>query len=170
MAPYRLLEHLLAWEQRVRQVYITLSQQQQFPSELRAIWKTLAEDETHHIIALERSAHLFSVMETLPSVPDLTIAEVETQIATAEAAVQQAHVTSDEAFRQALSLEGSELNRISETWLHGFRSTTSLLLRTQLPGTSQHVRRLVDAIHQFSSDASLHAQADTLWAQHEKAA
>ena len=71
--------------------------------------------------------------------------------------------------RQALSLEGSELNRIDATWLHGFRSTTSLLLHTQLPETLQHIRRLVDAVHQFSSDEALSAQADTLWAVYEKA-
>ena len=169
MTPYRLLQHLLAWEQRVRQVYVALSQRQQFPAALRAVWKALADDETHHIVALERSAHLFSVMDAPPEIPDHTLAEVEATIVAAETAVQQPSVTSDEAFRQALSLEGSELNRIDATWLHGFRSTTSLLLHTQLPETRQHMRRLVDAVHQFSSDAALSAQADTLWTVYEQA-
>ena len=169
MTPYRLLQHLLAWEQRVRQVYVALSQRQQFPAALRAVWKALADDETHHIVALERSAHLFSVMDAPPEIPDHTLAEVEATIVAAETAVQQPNVTSDEAFRQALSLEGSELNRIDATWLHGFRSTTSLLLHTQLPQTRQHIQRLVDAVHQFSSDEELSAQADTLWAVYEKA-
>jgi hypothetical protein len=169
MTPYRLLQHLLAWEQRVRQVYVALSQRQQFPAALRAVWKALADDETHHIVALERSAHLFSVMDVPPSIPDRTLAEVEATIVAAETAVQQPNVTSDEAFRQALSLEASELNRIDATWLHGFRSTTSLLLHTQLPETRQHIRRFVDAVHQFSSDEALCAQADTLLAAYEKA-
>jgi hypothetical protein len=169
MTPYRLLEQLLAWEQRVRQVYVTLSQQQQFPVDLRAVWKALAEDETHHIVALERSAHLFSVMDVPPSIPGHVLAEVEATIAAAETVVQQPNVTSDDAFRQALSLEGSELNRIDAAWLHGFRSTTSLLLHTQLPETPQHIRRLVDAVHQFSRDEALSAQADTLWTGYEKA-
>jgi hypothetical protein len=169
VTPYRLLQHLLAWEQRVRQVYATLSQRQQFPAALRAVWKALADDETHHIVALERSAHLFSVMDAPPEIPDHTLAEVEATIVAAETAVQQPNVTSDEAFRQALSLEGSELNRIDDTWLHGFRSTTSLLLHTQLPETRQHIRRLVDAVHQFSGDEALSAQADKLWAVYEKA-
>jgi len=120
-------------------------------------------------VALERSAHLFSVMDAPPEIPDHTLAEVEATIVAAETAVQQPSVTSDEAFRQALSLEGSELNRIDATWLHGFRSTTSLLLHTQLPQTRQHIQRLVDAVHQFSSDEELSAQADTLWAVYEKA-
>ena len=67
MTPYRLLEQLLALEQRVRHLYVLLSQRQQFPAELRAVWKAMAEDETHHIVALERSAHLFSVMDFPPS-------------------------------------------------------------------------------------------------------
>src|SRR6185369_1076604 len=99
MTPYRLLQHLLAWEQRVRQVYVALSQRQQFPAALRAVWKALADDETHHIVALERSAHLFSVMDVPPSIPDRTLAEVEATIVAAETAVQQPNVTSDEAFR-----------------------------------------------------------------------
>lgn len=169
MTPYRLLEQLLVWEQRVRQVYVILSQQQHFPAELRSVWKALAEDETHHIVALERSAHLFSVMDVPPSIPDRTLAEVDATITAAEAAVQQPTVTSDEAFRHALSLEESELNRIDAAWLRGFRLTTSLLLHTQLPKAQQHIRRLVDAVHQFSCDEALSAQADKLWAEYEKA-
>ena len=62
MTPGQLLQHLLAWEQRVRQVYAALSQRQQFPAALRAVWNALADDETHHIVALERSAHLLSLI------------------------------------------------------------------------------------------------------------
>lgn len=169
MTPYRLLERLLAWERRTREVYVVLSQLPQFPAELRAAWKTLADDETHHIVALERSAHLFSVMDVPPAVPDHTLAEVEATITAAETAVRQPNLTSDDAFRQALSLEGSELNRVDAAWLHGFRPTTSLLLHTQLPETPQHIRRLVDAVHQFGGDETLSAQADTLWTGYEKA-
>ena len=169
MTPYRLLEQLLAWERRVRQLYTLLSQQHQFPADLRAVWKALADDETGHIVALERSAHLFSVMDAPPEIPDPTLAAVEATIVAAETAVQQPSLTSDEAFRHALSIEGSEFNRIDEAWFHGFRSTTSLLLHTQLPDDQQHIRRLIDAVHQFSSDNLLAAQADTLWAECEKA-
>ena len=169
MTPHRLLEQLLVWEQRVRQVYTLLSQQHQFPADLRAMWKALAADETHHIVALERSAHLFSVMDAPPEIPGHTLAAVEATIVAAETAVRQPSLTIDEAFRQALSLEESELNRIDAAWLHGFRSTTSLLLHTQLPETQQHIRRLVDAVHHFSSDEALSAQADRLWAEYEKA-
>jgi hypothetical protein len=84
MIPHRLLEQLLALERRVRQVYVLLSQQQQFPAELRTVWKAMAEDETHHIVALERSAHLFSVMDFPPSIPERVLASVEIVLATAE--------------------------------------------------------------------------------------
>lgn len=168
MTPYNLLEQLLGWERRVRQVYTILSQQHQFPADLCIVWKALAEDETRHIVALERSAHLFSVMDAPPEIPDHTIAAVEATIVAAETSVRQSSSTSDEAFRHALSIEGSEFNSIDEAWLHGFRSTTSLLLHTQLPDNQQHIRRLVDAIHQFSSDKLLSAQADSLWAECEK--
>ena len=113
MTPHRLLEQLLVWEQRVRQVYTLLSQQHQFPADLRAMWQALAADETHHIVALERSAHLLSVMDNPPSIPGQVLAEIEATIADSEAAVRQPSLTSDEAFRHALSIEGSEFNPIS---------------------------------------------------------
>lgn len=169
MTPYRLLEHLLALEQRVRQIYVHLSQHQQFTDELRTVWKAMAEDETHHIVALERSAHLFSVMESSPAISDQALAEVEVTIGTAEATVQQPTLGSDDALHQALTLEGSELNRIDAAWMHSFRPTTSLLLETLAPATTPHIRRLVDAVHRFSTNTALHEEADTLWAQYGKA-
>ena len=168
MTSYHLLEQLLALERRVRHLYDLLSRRQQFPADLRAVWETMAGDETHHIVALERSAHLFSVMDFPPSVPDHVLASVEAVLATAEAAIQQPSLTSDDAFRQALRIEGSELNRLDEAWIHGFRSTTALLLQTLAPEERQHLRRLIDAVHSFSSDTALHAEADILWAQYDK--
>ena len=168
MTPYRLLEQLLALEQRVRQIYVLLSQRQEFPTELCSVWKALAEDETHHIVSLERSAHLFSVMDVPPSIPDHVLASVESVVATAEATAHQASLTSDAAFHQALQIEGSELNHLDEAWVHGFRSTTSLLLQTLAPGTQQHIRRLTDAVHRFSTDTTLHAEADALWTKYDK--
>jgi hypothetical protein len=166
MTAYRLLEQLLTLERRVRHLYALLSQRQQFPVELRAVWEALAGDETHHIVALERSAHLFSVMDFPPSIPDQVLASVETVLATAEAEIRQPSLTSDDAFRQALRIEGSELNRLEEAWVQGFRSTTALLLQTLTPEERQHLRRLIEAVHHFSSDTALHAEADALWAQY----
>jgi hypothetical protein len=168
MTSYRLFEQLLALERRVRHLYVLLSRREQFPAELRAVWEALAGDETHHIVALERSAHLFSVMDFPPSIPDQVLASVETVLATAEATIQQPSLTSDDAFHQALRIEGSELNRLEEAWMHGFRSTTALLLQTLSPEAQPHIRRLIDAVHSFSSDTALHAEADALWAQYDK--
>jgi|GEM_PF-7024156 len=168
MTPYRLLERLLELEQRVRRVYIVLSQRQQFSAELRVMWNAMAEDEMHHIVTLERSAHLFSVMDTPPTIPDYVLASVQATIATAEATAQQLSLTSDQAFHQALMIEGSELNRLDEAWVHAFRSTTSLLLQTLAPQTPTHIRRLTDAVHRFSTNTTVLAEADALWAQYEK--
>ena len=168
MTPYRLLEQLLALEQRVRHVYVLLSQRQQFPDDLRAVWKALAEDETHHIVALERSAHLFSVMEVPPLIPAHVLASIETVIAAAEATAQQTSLTSDAAFHQALQIEGSELNHLDDAWMHGFRSTTNLLLQALAPETQRHVRLLIDAVHRFSTDTALHAEAEALWKQYDQ--
>jgi len=168
MTSYRLLEQLLALEQRVRHVYVLLSQRPQFPAELCAVWKAMAEDEAHHIVALERSAHLFSVMDFPPSIPNHVVTSVEAVIARAESALQQPRLTSDDALHQALQIEGSELNHLDEAWRHGFRSTTSLLLQTFAPETQQHIRRLIDAVHRFSTDTALQAEADALRAQYDK--
>jgi hypothetical protein len=168
MSPYRLLEQLLAFEQRVRQVYVVLSQCQQFPAELREIWKALAEDETHHIVALERSAHLFSVMESPPTISDQALADVEELVRRAEAMVQQPSLSSDDAFHQVLTLEGSELNRIDSAWMHSFGPTASLLMESLTPATQPHIRRLVDAIHRFSTNPTLRQEADALLAQYDK--
>lgn len=167
MTPYRLLEQLLALEQRVRQIYVRFSQQPQFPDDLRAVWKALAEDETHHIVGLERSAHLFSVMDSPPSIPDQVVASVAAVITRAEAALQQPSLTSDAALHHALQIEGSELNHLDEAWLHGFRSTTNVLLQALAPETQQHVRRLIDAAHRFSTDPTLPTEADALWKQYD---
>jgi len=168
MTSYRLLEQLLALEQRVRHLYVLLSQQTQFPAEVCTVWKALAEDETHHIVALERSAHLFSVMDSPPSIPHQVLASVEALVTNAEAQIQQPSLTCEDALHQALQLEGSELNHLEEAWLQGFRPTTSLLLQTLAPGVQPHIHRLVEAVHRFSSDPTLHAEADALQAQYDK--
>jgi hypothetical protein len=168
MTSYRLCEQLLALERRVRSLYILLSRRQQFPAELRAVWEAMVGDETSHIVALERSAHLFSVMDFPPAIPDQVLTSVEAMLADAEATIQQPGLTSDDAFRQALRIEGSELTRLEEAWLRGFRSTTALLLQTLTPEEQPHIGRLVEAVRRFSSDAALHKEADALWAQYDK--
>jgi hypothetical protein len=92
---------------------------------------------------------------------------VETVVATAEAVVQNPDLTDDEALGQALAMEGSELNRLEDAWLHGFRITTSLLLRTLAPEMPSHIRRLVDAAHSFTANPALREQADALWATYQ---
>jgi hypothetical protein len=168
MNAYHVLQHLIALERRVRDIYCILSDRPQCSPALRSFWQAMAEDETHDIITLERSAYVCDVMEHPPVIPDDVLAHVEAVVASAEAVVQNPGLTEDEALRQALHLEGSELNRLEDAWLHGFRVTTSLLLRALAPEMSSHIRRLVEAVHNSSTDPTLHGQADTLWATYHK--
>jgi hypothetical protein len=168
MNPYHVLGQLIGLERRVRQVYRLLSERPQFSPALRALWKDMAEDETHHIITLERSAYVPEALAHPPTIADAVLAGVEKTIATAEGVAQNPSLTKDDALRQALLLEGSELNRLDDAWLHGFRITASLLLRALAPDLPSHIRRLVDAVHRCSTDETLHTQADALWASYQQ--
>jgi len=168
MNPYHMIEQLIGLERRVRQVYRLLSERPQFSPALRSLWLAMFDDETHHIVTLERSAHVPEALEHPPTITDTVLASVEKAVATAEAVVQNPSVTGDEALRQALLLEGSELNRLDDAWLQGFRITTSLLLRVLAQDLPSHIRRLVDAVHTYSTDEALHAQADALWASYQQ--
>jgi hypothetical protein len=128
----------------------------------------MAEDETHDIVALERSAYVCDIMEHPPAIPDEVLARVEAVVATAEAIVQNPSLTEDEALRQALRMEESELNRMEDAWLHGFRVTTSLLLRALAPDMPSHIARLIEAVHSGCADPILHAQADALGVAYHK--
>ena len=168
MNSHLVLARLIDLERRVRQVYRILSDHPQCSPALRSLWQALAEDEPHDIITLERSAYVCDVMEHPPETPDDVLARVETVVASTEAAVQNPSLTEDEALRQALLLEASELNRLEDAWLRGFRITTSLLLRALAPEVSSHISRLVDAVHSSSTDPTLHAQADALGVAYHK--
>ncbi len=168
MNPHLVLERLINLERRVRQVYRNLSEHPECSPARRALWQAMAEDETHDIVALERSAYVCEAMEHPPESPDDVLVRVEAVVASAETVVQNPHLTEDEALRQALHLEESELNRLEDAWLHGFRITTSLLLRALAPDMQNHIYRLVDAAHSASTDPTLRAQADTLWAAYHK--
>jgi len=168
MNPYHVLEQLIDLERRVRAVYRLLSERPQFSPALRSFWVAMVDDETHHIVILERSAHVPEALEHPPAIADAVLPEVEKAIATAEAVAQNPNLTDDDALRQTLLLEGSELNRLDDAWLHGFRVTTSLLLRALAPDLPSHIRRLVDAVHSSSTDPILHAQANALWASYQQ--
>lgn len=168
MNPYHVLEQLIELERRVRAIYRLLSERPQFSPALRAFWAAMADDETHHIVTLERSAYVPDAMEHPPAIADAVLASAEKAVATAEAVAQNPNLTGDDALQQALLLEGSELNRLDDAWLHGFRITTSLLLRALAPDLLSHIHRLVDAVHSVSTNPMLHAQAVALWASYQE--
>jgi glutamate dehydrogenase/leucine dehydrogenase/rubrerythrin len=167
MTPRGVLERLVDFERRARQLYLALGDRTTFPAEVRFFWNCMAEDERHHIAILERSAGLLDLMEFPPQVSEATLATVDAKVAAAEAAVEQADLSSDEAFAQALILESSELNGLSEAWMQGFRPTLSSLLQVMAPEEEEHIRRLVEAIQTFSTDQTLHQQAAGLWATYQ---
>jgi len=128
----------------------------------------MAEDERHHLAILERSAGLLDVMDAPPEVPEEVLVGVATKLVAAEAAVQRPDLSSDEALRQALILESSELNSLDEAWFGGFRPTLGSLLQAMAPEEEVHIRRLVEAAQAFSADTALHAQATAVWVAYQQ--
>jgi rubrerythrin len=163
MSPHLLLDRLIDCERRIRQLYLTLGDQAGMPAEVRCFWNCLAEDERHHLALLERSGGLLDLMDSPPEVAEEVFAGIEAKIAVAEAAVQRADLSIDDALRQALMLEGSEINRLDEAWFHGFRSLLGSLLQAMIPEEELHIRRLVEAVHTFSTDTALQHHAAVLW-------
>jgi glutamate dehydrogenase (NAD(P)+) len=168
MTPRGLLEHLVDFERRIRRVYLTLGDRVSFPAEVRFLWNSMAEDERHHLAILERSSGLLDLMELPPQVSERTRSTLEAKVAAAEAAVARPELSSDEAFTQALILEGSELNSLDEAWFGGFRPTLGSLLQAMWPEEEVHIRRLVEAVQTFSTDATLQQQAAALWSAYRQ--
>lgn len=168
MHPRNLLERLANCERRVRRLYLSLGDRATFPTEVRFFWNCMAEDERHHLAILERSAGLLDLMDSPPDVREDQLYAVETTLIAAEMAVEQPECESDEAFRQALTLEGSELNSLDAAWFRSFRPTLGALLQAMTPEEDIHLRRLVEAVHSFSRNKVLHQQAATLWTTYQQ--
>lgn len=168
MSPRGVLERLADLERRVRHVYLSLGDHAAFSAEVRFFWNCMAEDERHHLAILERSAGLLDLMPSPPQVSEERLKRIEEIVTAAETAIRQPEIRSDDAFRHALNLEGSELNSLDEAWFQGFRPTLRLLLQAMTPEEEIHVRRLVEAIHTFSTDKALHEQAAMLWTTYQQ--
>lgn len=162
------IDHLLRFERRMRHIYLTLSERSAFPDEVRAFWKDLAEDENQHRAYLEQTAGLLNFQEATPAVLEELLARVDETIAAAEAAVQRPDLTLDDALRQALLLENSELHQLDHIWLEGFHPSVESLLHAKMPQEAAHVRRLYDAAYAFSTDRELHKQADAMWSTYQQ--
>jgi rubrerythrin len=163
-----LLERLVDFERRVRRMYLKLGDRAEFPAEVRFFWNCMAEDERHHVAILERSAGLLDLRELLSQISEETLAAVEAKVTTAEAAIERSDLSSDAALGQAIILEGSELNRLDEEWFRGFRPTLGALLQAMSPEEEVHIRRLVEAVHAFSSDKALQQQVAALWSAYQQ--
>ena len=163
MSPRLLLDRLIDCERRIRRLYLTLGDRASMPAEVRFFWNCMAEDEGHHLTILERSGGLLDLMESPPEVPEKILVGIEAKIAAAEAVVQHSDLSTDEALRQALILEGSEVNSLDDAWFHGFRPALGSVLQAMAPDEEVHIRRLVEAVHAFSTNKGLQHQAATLW-------
>lgn len=168
MSPYLLLDRLIDFERRIRWLYLTLGDRANLSAEVRFFWNCMAEDERHHLAILERSGGLLDLMESPPEVPEEALAEIEAKIAAAEATAQRTDLSTDEALRQALILEGSEINSLDEAWFHGFRPVLGALLQAMMPEEEVHIRRLVEAAQTFSTDKALQHQAAVLWSTYQR--
>jgi hypothetical protein len=168
MTPRGLFERLIDFERRVRHLYQRWGNQKDLPAELCFFWNCMAEDERHHVAILERSASLLDLMELPPQITEETLTAIQEKIKAAETAAQQEPLSSDEALRHALILEGSELNRMDEAWFRAFRPTLTTLLQAMMPEEEVHLRRLVEAVHMFSTNDALQEQATALWSAYQK--
>src|SRR3712207_1407365 len=97
MNPYHMLEQIIDLERRVRQIYRLLSERPQFSPSLCSLWTAMADDETHHIVTLERSTYVPEALEHPPAIADVVLASVRKAVATAEAVAQNSSVTGDDA-------------------------------------------------------------------------
>ncbi|MGE0683558.1 MAG: hypothetical protein AB7P69_22000 [Candidatus Binatia bacterium] len=168
MTPRGLFDRLIDFERRVRQLYQRWGNQKGSPAEICFFWNCMAEDERHHIAILERSTGLLDLMELPPQITEEALTAIQEKIKAAETAAQQETLSNDEALHHALILEGSELNRMDEAWFRAFRPTMTTLLQAMMPEEEVHLRRLVEAVHTFSTDDALQEQATELWSTYQK--
>jgi len=161
LTPERLRQ--FAW--RVRQVYLALSERIDLAEELRFFCRCMAEDERRDIAVLEESSRLHAPNAS-PSVTEATLLEVERSVTTAEALATQAVLSADDVLRLALHIEGSTLKRLDQMWIQGFGPTFGSLLQELAPEAEVRIRRLIEAIHVFSTDPNLREEVSSLWAMH----
>lgn len=163
MPIYQFIDRLLKFERRIRHIYQTLSERSAFPAKVRAFWKDMADEENCHRAFLEQTAGLLNFIQSLPSIPEAALNRIDNTIAEAEVTVQRSDLNLDDALRQALILEGSELRQLDDSWLEGFHPSMTSLLHAKMPQEAAHLRRLYEAVHAFSTDTTLHQQAKAMW-------
>ena len=159
-------DHLLQCEWRVRQVYLALSERVDLAEEVRFFCRCMAEDERKEIAVLERATQLHRATENIPTVPEATLVEVESSVATAEALAAQAVLTADDVLRLALHIEGSTLKHLDRLWIQSVGSQFDSLLQDLAPEAEVRIRRLIEAIHTLGTDPGLWKEVSTLWAAH----
>jgi hypothetical protein len=128
----------------------------------------MAEDERRHVLGLERSTTVQDLQEFTPGGSQDLFYEIDQQLAAAEAVLGQIDIGVDEALRNAVRLESSELNRLSDAWFHSFPPALRTVLTALLPEDNVHLRHLLEAVHAFSSDKALQEEAIALWVKYQQ--
>ena len=159
-------DRLVHCEWRVRQVYLALSDRVDLIAEVRFFCGCMAEDERKDISVLERATQLHRTTVDIPSVPEAHLVEVEKSVATAEALAAQAVLTADDVLRLALHIEGSTLKQLDRLWIQSVGPMFGSLLQELAPEAEVRIRRLVEAIHRFSTDPTLREEVSAVWAAH----
>jgi len=58
------------------------------------------------------------------------------------------------------------LKRLDQLWIHGLGPTFGSLFQELVPEPEVRIRRLIEAIHLFSTDPNLREEVASLWAAH----
>ncbi|MBM4255051.1 MAG: hypothetical protein FJ147_04050 [Deltaproteobacteria bacterium] len=169
MTTLEFLHRLLECERRVSAVYRTFGNCPTFASELRAFWQQMAEDERRHVFILQRSTTVLDLRAADAQMSPDAFSAIEQQLADAEMLLGQPNISGEEALRQAVLLEGSELNRLSDDWFRSFPPALRALLTGLMPEDNVHLRHLLEAVHAFSVNKVLQEQATALWLQYQRA-
>ena len=133
------------------------------PMKVRAFWRYMAEDRSQYIALLEESEGLLDLVESLPEVLDQVFVNVESQVATAEAALQRVDLSIEDALFYTVNIEACALNNLVCMWLNSFSQVANSLWLDLEYAHHERFRHLVEAIAAFSGDPMLHAQAVAIW-------
>lgn len=133
------------------------------PTKVRAFWRFMADDRSQCIALLEESEECLDLIESLPEVLDPVFVNVESQVATAEAALQRVDLSVEEALSYTVNIESCALNSLVHLWLHSFSQVAESLWLDLEHAHHERFRRLVEVVATFSNDPLLHSQAVATW-------
>lgn len=157
-------ETFQGFEEQVASVYFTMSRQFASHTRLSWFWAEMTFEELQHGSTLRfcRESALFSVEE----VSEESIARIRALLERAATVAADKELTVTEAFRLAFEIESSEIDDIYEKLTRPLYSPYPFLQEAFHLGYRDHLRRFAKAIVQFSGDASLNQNFESLARKH----